>query len=68
MNKITNKETGFIQYMTDVDTLRFYHLNGKEKYIYEYIENENENYLGIISSTILIAGIFLLTFILLQVC
>jgi len=38
MHKITNKETGFIQYMNDAEAANFMYFNGTDKYEIEHIK------------------------------
>tara|TARA_R100001244_G_C5126694_1_gene124787 strand:- start:232 stop:438 length:207 start_codon:yes stop_codon:yes gene_type:complete len=38
MHKITNKETGFKQYMSDTEAANFIYLNGTDKYKIEFIK------------------------------
>ena len=38
MHKITNKETGFQQYMSDKEAANFMYHNGSDKYKIDYIE------------------------------
>lgn len=38
MHKITNKETGFKQYMSDTEAANFIYLNGTDKYKVEFIK------------------------------
>ena len=38
MHKITNKETGFQQYMSDAEAANFMYHNGTDKYKIDYIK------------------------------
>ena len=38
MHKITNKETGFEQYMSDTEAANFMYHNGADKYKIDYIK------------------------------
>lgn len=53
MYKITNKSTGFIQYMSLEDSVRFYLKNGIDNYSYKQIKEINTKLIGEITYSIL---------------
>ena len=56
MHKITNKETGFEQYMSDTEAANFMYLNGTDKYKIEYIKgNDYGNFISFIAFLVMMA-------------
>lgn len=63
MHKITNKETGFSQYMNDTEAANFIYINGTDKYKIEYIKsNDFGNFISFIAF-LLMMSVFTLGFI-----
>ncbi len=55
MYKITNKESGFIQYMSNKDATNFMNFNNSEKYLAEEIKTfDTENFLGFLVACIIV--------------
>ena len=56
MHKITNKETGFKQYMNDTEAANFMYHNGTDKYKIEYIKGyDYGNFISFIAFLIMMA-------------
>ena len=62
MHKITNKETGFKQYMNDAEAAKFIYHNGTDKYKIDHIKRDDfGNFFAFIVFLILM-GTFTLAF------